>query len=338
MKKRVIIILLIASALIISSIPLVFGWGVWGHNHINKGAILALPAEMGLFFYDHTDFIVEESTVPDIRKHMFNDKTEASKHYIDLERYTYTTPANMPEKLNDAIAKYGKDTLEKYGILPWNIEDMMVKLTDAMKNKRKTEILYLAADLGHYIADAYMPLHTTINHNGQLTDQKGIHAFFEGQLPELFGKNYNLNTGEAKYIKDIPKETWSMVQASFMKADTLLAVDRKLKETFPREKIYRTDSTGNILKNKFNDPVHSYDYAKKYHEALNGMVERQIREAIKETANFWYTAWVNAGKPYLSGLDPEELTKRNEENYKKDVKLWQQGKVSGFKPEQEFNQ
>jgi hypothetical protein len=34
-------------------------WGVWGHNHINKGAVLALPAEMGMFFYNHSDFITE---------------------------------------------------------------------------------------------------------------------------------------------------------------------------------------------------------------------------------------------------------------------------------------
>jgi len=320
------------------SISLVFGWGSWGHQHINHAAIFALPNEMRFFFYNHIDFITEEAVAPDLRKYTINDKAEGPRHYINLEVFGVATMDSLPSNLQQLKEKYNDSVLQKAGSLPWYILQMEEKLTKAFQGKRKTEIIFVAANLAHYIGDANMPLHTSLNHNGQLTDQKGIHAFFEGQLPELFGKNYNLNTGEAKYIKDIPKETWSMVQASFMKADTLLAVDRKLKETFPREKIYRTDSTGNILKNKFNDPVHSYDYAKKYHEALNGMVERQIREAIKETANFWYTAWVNAGKPYLSGLDPEELTKRNEENYKKDVKLWQQGKVSGFKPEQEFNQ
>ena len=146
-----------------------------------------------------------------------------------------------------------------------------------------------------------------------------------------------MNTGSAKYINDITKETWHMIQVSFEKADTLLAVDRKLKETFPKEKIYKIDSNGNVAKNKFNDAVHTYEYAKKYHEMLNGMAERQIRQAISETSNFWYTAWVNAGKPNLNDLDPEPLRKRNEENYKKDYKLWQHGKVFGFKPEQEFN-
>jgi hypothetical protein len=49
---------------------------------------------------------------------------------------------------------------------------------------------FIMADLGHYIADAHMPF-TSDNHDGQLTDQKGIH-FVESRLPELFVKDYNL--------------------------------------------------------------------------------------------------------------------------------------------------
>jgi hypothetical protein len=60
--------------------------------------------------------------------------------------------------------------------LKWNVtmayQDMMEKLTQAFKEKRKSEILFIAADLGHYIADAHMPLHTSDNHDGQLTDQR----------------------------------------------------------------------------------------------------------------------------------------------------------------------
>ena len=78
--------------------------------------------------------------------------------------------------------------------MPWYIQDIMTKLTKAFKDKRKTEILFLAADLGHYIGDAHMPLHTSANHNGQLTNQKGIHALFESAIPEMFGKNYNYHT------------------------------------------------------------------------------------------------------------------------------------------------
>jgi len=325
------------SIFLLAGISLVFAWGSWGHQHINHAAVFALPEEMRSFFYNHIDYMTEEAVGPDIRKYSLSDRAESPRHYINLEVFGVRTIDSLPSNIQELKAKYADSIVQKAGSLPWYILQMEDKLTKAFKARRKTEILFLAADLAHYIGDASMPLHTSLNHDGQLTNQKGIHAFFEGQLPELFGENYNLNTGNAKYIDDVTKETWHMIQVSFEKADTLLAVDRKLKETFPKEKIYKLDSNGNVAKNKFNDPVHSYEYAKKYHEMLNGMIERQIRQAISEAANFWYTAWVNAGKPNLNDLDPESLTKRNEENYKKDYKLWQQGKVLGFKPEQEFN-
>jgi hypothetical protein len=108
MKKKILISLAIIITLF-GSASLVFGWGVWGHNHINKGAVLSLPAEMGMFFYNHTDFLVEESTVPDIRKHVLEDKAEGCRHYIDLENYNYLSRADMPKTLTAAIAIYGKD-------------------------------------------------------------------------------------------------------------------------------------------------------------------------------------------------------------------------------------
>ncbi len=323
-------------ALLAGGASAVYAWGVWGHNHINKGAVLALPREIGMFFYNHADFITEESTVPDIRKHMNNDRTEGARHFIDLERYNYAGRSGMPASMSAALQQYGKDTLEKYGVLPWAIEDMMAKLTDAFKNKRKTEILYLAADLGHYVADAYMPLHTSINHDGQQTGQQGIHAFWEAQLPELFGKNYKLYVGDVQYISNIDKAVWDAIDSSHSKAPTLLRIEAKLKKDNPMDKQYVMGADGQPAKNKFGAPVHTFEYAHVYHELLDGMVEQQMRASIRLTADLWYTAWVNAGKPDLSTLDPDYVTDRNKAAYKEDMKAWKTGKVRGCKSEKEF--
>ena len=314
----------------------VYGWGTWGHTHINKGAILALPKEMGMFFYNHADFITEESTIPDLRKYTINDKAEFPRHYIDLEKYNYSSPESMPKDMDGAIAKFGKDTINKYGTLPWYIKEMMANLTDAMKNKRKTEMLFLAADLGHYIADAQMPLHTTVNHDGQSSGQQGIHSFWEAQLPELFGKNYNLNVGEAEFVADIDKSTWQFIDSSHKLVYKLLNDEFKMKKDNPLEKQYVMGADGNPAKNKFKAPVHTYEYAHVYHELMDGMVERQMRRAILFTADFWYTAWVNAGKPDLSTLDPEYITERNKTFYKQDLKALEKGKVKGVSADKEF--
>lgn len=283
-------------------VPILLSWGPFGHECINRAAVLALPAPLQAFFYNHIDFITQESSVPDLRKYTLNDNAEKPRHFIDLENFGASD--SLPLSLAEAKKKYDEKFLQQNGILPWYIGEMMEKLTKAFKERRKTEILFLAADLGHYIGDAHMPLHTSVNHDGQLTTQKGIHGFWESQLPEMFGDQYNLFIGEAVYIKDIPKETWRIIHATHLLVDTLLLADRELKQQFQVEKVYLNDALGNPLKNKFNVPVHSEEYALKYNQKLNGMVEEQMRLAITATANFWYTAWINAGKPNLSDLDP----------------------------------
>jgi hypothetical protein len=69
------------------------------------------------------------------------------------------------------------------------------KIDTSIQEKRKSEILFIAADLGHYIADAHMPLHTSDNHDGQLTDQNSL--FVGSRLPELFVKDYKFTVAPA---------------------------------------------------------------------------------------------------------------------------------------------
>jgi hypothetical protein len=180
-------------------------------------------------------------------------------------------------------------------------------------------------------------LHTSANHDGQLTNQKGIHSLWESRLPEMFGKNYNFYTGEAKYIDNVEKATWDMIKETHSQVEPLLLIDRKLRATFTAETMFEKDEKGNTAKNKFGDLIYSKEYATQLHTALNGMVESQMRKAIVATTNFWYTAWVNAGKPNLDNLDSKELTDRNKKNLKNDLKVWKTGKLFGLESENDFN-
>ncbi|WP_413998394.1 zinc dependent phospholipase C family protein [Flavobacterium sp. W1B] len=313
---------------------LTLSWGIIGHERINNAAVMALPKPLQIFFYNHIDFITTESTVPDVRKYAVNDKAEGPRHYFDMENFG--SKDSFPKTLEEAKQKYDAKFLDKNGILPWYIQDMMTKLTKAFKEKRKTEILFLASDLGHYIADAHMPLHTSDNHDGQNTNQKGIHSLWESRLPELFAKNYKFNTTPAVYIEDVEKATWDIMFDTHSLVDPLLAIDKGLRTSTPENKIFVMDAAGNIAKNKYNGMIYSDEYASKYHTALNGMVESQMKKAIVATSSFWYTAWVNAGKPDLSNLDAKELTNYNKKALKRDSKLWEKGKLFGLESEKEF--
>jgi hypothetical protein len=318
----------------ISAVPFFSSWGTFGHEHINKAAVFALPEPMRLFFYNHIDYITQESTVPDLRKYTMLDKAETPNHYIDLEKFGSID--SIPRASAEAFLKYKPEFLNEYGTLPWHIQDMMEKLTKAFKNKRKTEILFLAADLGHYIGDAHMPLHTTINHDGQLTDQRGIHALWESLLPEMFGESYNYSTAPASYIQDIQKNTWELILHSHQLADSLLLADKQLRKQFKYGRIFKTDDKGNVLKNKFNQQIYEDVYAERLHDALNGMVQNQLRAAIVCLSSYWYTAWVNAGKPILTDLDPEYINTKNAEDLQKELNTLKYGKLLGIESEKEF--
>lgn len=327
--KRNLLITAFLLAANITCIQSSFAWGGWGHQHINNAAVFALPAEMRSFFYNHIDFITEEAVVPDLRKYINGDKGEGPKHFIDLENY-HTDIAGMPGTLREAKAKFGDTLLQKEGSLPWQIEEMMNKLTKAFKEKNKNEILYVAADLAHYLGDATQPLHSTNNYDGQLTGQKGIHSFFESHLPQSFGDAYNFNTGDVHFIKDVDAETWAIIGHTHSLTDSVLNAEKEARKAIPADDIFVKDENGQVKKNRYGQQINSEAFASAYHKQLNGLIERQIRAAVSATASYWYTAWVNAGKPDLSDLDPAGTTKRNQKNFKADYKLWQKGKLNGF--------
>src|SRR5690606_10302006 len=146
----------------------------------------------------------------------------------------------------------------------------------------------------------------------QLTGQHGIHAFWESRLPELFFEEYDFFVGRARYVHNIQIEIWKVIEQSHQQVDSVLLLERRL-STKMEEKKYSCETKG-----RQTQRLYSQEYSQEYHEWLNGMVERQMRAAVKMTGNIWYTAWVDAGQPDLRKLldyEPteDELRKRREE-------------------------
>ncbi|HEY8659349.1 MAG TPA: zinc dependent phospholipase C family protein [Hanamia sp.] len=333
MKKKFLSISFVI-LLITGSISLVFAWGSWGHKHISRAAVFALPKGMQEFYYNHIDFITESAVVPDLRRGLLNDRNEGPRHYIDIEDFGNLPLSSFPKTTKEVYKKYDSSFLNRTGYLPWYIQNITEKLTQAFKKRNKSEILFLSAELSHYVADAHMPLHTSSNHDGQLTNQKGVHALWESTLPQMFGDAYNFKTEPAKYITDIPDETWKIIAQSHSLVDTLLAIEKKVRNNFTDDNRYKKDSAGKTVM-FYNSPVFSDEYAKQFNKALGGMVEQQLRLSIYDVACFWYTAWVNGGSPNLLSLDDPHLTKQNRKNYKRELRAWEKGKLLNLSIERE---
>ncbi|GAB3271534.1 hypothetical protein GCM10027347_42860 [Larkinella harenae] len=256
---------------------------------------------MMVFYKKHIDYLTENAVNPDKRRYAVVG--EAPRHFIDLDAYGDTTQRVLPRSWQSAVAKYGEDSLAVHGILPWHIQLAKYQLTEAFKDRDPRRILKLSADLGHYIADANVPLHTTRNYNGQLTGQQGIHGFWESRLPELFSDEYDLFVGTAGYVYSAQNRAWRAIFDAHAALDSVLRIEKELTEVVGGTRKYGFEERNNLTVK-----VYSQDFSRKYHERLRGQVERQMQASIKMVGDFWYTCWVDAGQPELKSLATFKLT------------------------------
>lgn len=324
MQKRNLSKYFFAVLFLFSATGIAFAWGFWGHKKINRMAVFTLPPEMIGFYKKNIDYITEHSVDPDKRRYAFD--AEAPRHYIDLDHYGASPFDSVPQRWNDAVKKYSEDTLNAYGIVPWWVDNMLYRLTEAFKEKDAGKILKLSADIGHYIGDAHVPLHCTENYNGQLTNQHGIHGFWESRLPELFGDEYDYFTGRAFYIEKPLDKIWEVVRESFNAKDSVLHFEDSLNLQFSRDRKYAFEQRGSATMR-----VYSKEYSEEYNKMLHDMVERRMRQSIIMVGSFWYTAWVNAGQPDISNLKEYKMTDEEKKKQEEEEKMWRTGKVKNPK-------
>ncbi len=283
---------------------------------------------MMVFYKPNIDFITEHSVDPDKRRYAVKD--EGPRHYLDIDHYgTYPYPG-LPRKWEDAIAKFGEDSVRAHGIVPWHIQVMLQRLTYSFRDKNYSRILKNSAELGHYIADAHVPLHASSNHNGQLTNQKGIHGFWESRVPELLAaKEFDFFIGKAEYIKDPGKFIWDRFLESAKASDSVLSMERELSAAFPADQKYSFEErNGTVIRQ------YSSAFTIAFNKKLDGMVERRMRQSIFCIASFWYTAWINAGQPDLKSIMNQKFSESDIKEFEELNSNWKpEGKMIGRQEE-----
>ena len=321
MKKKSVLWLIT----LISLCQLCFLWGFFAHKKINQLAVFTLPPAMSGFYKKNIEYLTEAAVNPDRRRYAVAD--EAPRHYIDLDEYGDSALYKLPRYWSEAVKKFGQDSLQAHGIVPWHIYRVYNQLKDAFFIKDPDNILRISAELGHYIADAHVPLHTTKNYDGQLTDHIGIHGFWESRLPELYFVEYDFFVGKATHISNVQLDAWQVVINANRAVDSVLRFEKLLFEEIGNGK-FNFESKG-----KQTVKVVSEEYAKRYHQMLAGMVERQFRASVKMTGDIWFTAWVDAGQPDLKALIDYKPSEAELANRKKELLLWKERKIKSHEHE-----
>lgn len=237
-----------------------------------------LPPQMK-FSDEFKNAIIEHSVDPDNRKR--DDKTEGSKHFIDIDFYKEFSDGIVIMSRDSLNKLYGEQVVTKEGILPWATETTYYKLMKAFKDKDKDKVLLYASDIAHYVGDGHQPLHATVNYNGQLSDQKGVHARYEiemlDQYLNVIEKNYDDQI--PYYVNSIPDMIFNYIAEANNYVELILSADK-----FASKK---TDG-------KFNSEFYRLLWFKTKYVTIN-----EINSAALSLSSLIYSAWMDAGKPVL---------------------------------------
>ena len=254
----------------------VYAWGPSAHRLVNTWAVESLPPEMRGFFESNRQFLMDRANDPD--EWVKKDRYELKNHYIFLDKYGLFPYPSLPHSFQRAVEQYGAGRINRDGLLPWHIGGYSLRLTDALKAHNWEEAKRDAAVLGHYVADAHDPLNTSQNFDGQLTAQTGLATRFGIRLVDRYVNFFIFRPQDSLKIDDPTEAAFQVCLEAHTWVEHVVLADRRSVEGLPG----------------FNE-----DYLDRFYTAVGATAVRQLNAAAHDLSSYWYTAWMNAGRPTL---------------------------------------
>lgn len=286
--SRFIIAVVAAGAIFVLALLVPESVNAWGgsvHKLLNRAATWHLPPSFQGFSI-WVDDLETLSTAADERKCCVDG--ERIKHYIDIDDYPEFFSGTLPHSWDDIVARYGLSRVEGNGTVPWAIEDSYAALVTLFEAEDWEEAVSVAADIGHYAGDLHNPLHLTVNYNGQLTGQYGVHSRYESGMTNRHLGELEPAHGMATDLTDPLESMFSWIDDQYPGVELILSADR-----------VATEATGNTS---------SEVYYTALWDEVGFETQKWLTAASLAIASLWYSAWVDAGSPTLPGSAPVSST------------------------------
>lgn len=258
-------------------------WGFEAHRFVMDRAIALLPDALRPLFEKNRAMVVERAIDPDTWRTAGFDE-ETPNHFLDLDwsGYGKFPFRELPRDYTAAIAKFGVERIRENGIVPWRAEEYFGNLRRAFEDYARRgsygqfDILFFAATLGHYVADAHVPFHAVENYDGQLTAQHGIHARFEASLFERYRDVLTISPKPARSITNPRDFVFDVIIEGTQLVPPILKSD--------------LDALG--ARDVYDDA-----YYRAFFTANRAVLERRLNESITAVAGIIAGAWESAGRP-----------------------------------------
>lgn len=256
--------------------PASFGWGENADRLITNKAVDTLPDEMVPFFEANRQFLVQHVT--DANEDVAKGVVDPHSNFIQIDHYGQFPFSSLPRSYAAATAKYGRHSLENYGLLPWQIGLYSQRLTDAFRARNWAEVKLNAALLAHYVAAANDPFNTTMNSDGRLSDQPGVNERFGAGLVDRYQLFFFVKPNDAAFIRDPTDQAFEITLSAHAWLDNVLLADRRAHEGLS---------------------AYGDEYYDRFYAQAGAILIRQFSDAATDVGSYWMTAWINAGRPPL---------------------------------------
>lgn len=288
--------LILVASLVVVLVPRpTFAWGFEAHRFVMDRAIALLPDALRPLFEKNRTMVVERAIDPDTWRTAGFD-TESPNHFLDIDWAGYGTYpfAGLPRDYTAAVAKFGINRIRQNGTLPWRTEEYFGNLRRAFEDYSRRgaygrfDILFFAAALGHYVADAHVPFHAVENYDGHLTKQHGIHARFESSLFERYRDQLTIRPQPARPITN-PRD---------------FVFDALIEGTELVPSILKSDLDAIGAREAYDEA-----YYRAFFAANRAVLERRLNESITAVAGIIVGAWEGAGRRAVP-VDPPASPER----------------------------
>jgi Zinc dependent phospholipase C len=274
MRSRLVIFLM----LVVIAMPRpASAWGFEAHKYIMRRAIALLPAEIRPFFQRYETAVVEHVIDPDLWR-TAGWEEEPPRHFLDLDAYGPYPFTNLPRDYTEAVQRYGRDFVEKNGLVPWRSAEIYSKLVEAFTQKAgysRDNIKFFSSVLTHYVSDAHVPFHVVLNYDGQLTGQWGIHSRFETELFERYESKLKIEPRPVTPVTSARDFVFAALLESFPLVQPLLEADKAA--------IAGRD-------------VYDEEYFTLFFSKAQPALERRLADSITASASLIAAAWIEAGR------------------------------------------
>jgi hypothetical protein len=249
--------------------PPVAAWRSDGHSHITGVAVTHLPQPLRGFFEANLSAVRSQS-----------GQEPPGTHYIKIDYYPEFASGSFPRNMEDLVARYGQTTVQKYGTAPWTyanyVDDLTSRMAAAHSKTDWQNLISVAAAQAHYIEDLHNPIHLTLNIDGQLTGNDGIHSRYEGEMIGRHLADLSLTPSDVTYLPSVIDAVFDGIDVHYDYLDDILAADD---EAFA--------AAGS----------HNGTYYSRLWTETDDFTRVLLQRASEAVANGWYTAWFDAGRP-----------------------------------------